>query len=140
MPQTKEQKARRKELDFINKDKIREQRKDYDLKNKDKIKEQKNAWYLENRDKMAIHNKEYNLKNHRQNTINQWIKQGKQGLICDDYDALYDYYISVKNCEICCVELTDGKPCNTRRAMDHSHSTGEFRNVLCNNCNIHLKE
>ena len=122
MPQTEEQKARRKELDFINRDKIREQ---------------KNAWYLENKDKTAVYNKEYKLKNHKKLTITRWKSRG---LISDDYDALYDYYISVKNCEICCVELTSGEKCKTRRAMDHDHKTGLFRNVLCDGCNLNLKE
>ncbi len=167
MPRTEEQKARRKELDLINKDKIREQqkayhlkhkdrqaiqRKAYDLKNKDRIflrnkaynlkykierALKKKARDLENKVKIDLYNKEYNLKNHKKLTITKWKILG---LICDNYESLYDHYISVKKCEICCVELTIGKQCKTRRAMDHSHSTGEFRNVLCNNCNLHLKE
>ena len=48
--------------------------------------------------------------------------------------------MSVKNCELCGVELTGGENKKTRRAMDHEHSTGEFRNVLCNYCNWNLKE
>lgn len=58
----------------------------------------------------------------------------KKGILLTDqfktYDELYDYYISVNNCEECDVSFDTCKRC-----LDHDHTTGYFRNVLCNGCN-----
>lgn len=63
------------------------------------------------------------------------------GMICpdDNWDIFYERLINTKNCELCNVELTSGGY-NTRttRCVDHSHITGIFRNIVCNNCNIRL--
>ena len=64
--------------------------------------------------------------------INDWKIRG---VINDDFDKLYDYYINCKYCEECEVELVEGNYGN-RRCLDHDHKTGEFRNVLCHGCNI----
>ena len=107
------------------------------LENKVKIDLYNKNYHLKNIDKINLRQREFYLENHSRFTIRKWKQRG---LISDDYDALYDYYISVKNCEICCVELTSGEKCKTRRAMDHDHKTGLFRNVLCDGCNLNLKE
>tara|TARA_R110000803_G_scaffold165902_1_gene229308 strand:- start:21 stop:467 length:447 start_codon:yes stop_codon:yes gene_type:complete len=60
------------------------------------------------------------------------------GVICDDWDKLYEKYINTKNCELCNIELTEGKNTNTRRSLDHNHYTGLVRNILCSNCNSKL--
>ena len=58
----------------------------------------------------------------------------KKGILLTDqfktYDELYDYYISVNNCEECGVSFDTCKKC-----LDHDHKTGYFRDVLCNSCN-----
>tara|TARA_R110000823_G_scaffold283566_1_gene401726 strand:- start:245 stop:673 length:429 start_codon:yes stop_codon:yes gene_type:complete len=66
-----------------------------------------------------------------------WVKHG---LIHNDIDELYEYYLNVKNCETCQIPLISGRynRSNTR-TMDHNHNTGEFRNVLCQRCNTRLK-
>ena len=104
-------------------------------------------YYLNNKKKAVAYSKQYRsdndydkqhyIKNHKRRTIDKWKRRG---LICDDYDALYDLYILATNCNICDVLLTTGKKCKTLRVMDHCHTTGEFRQFLCNNCNLNLKD
>ena len=55
---------------------------------------------------------------------------------CDDFDALYEYYINTTHCENCNIELVDGGNKADSRCLDHCHETGEFRNILCHSCNV----
>tara|TARA_R110002110_G_scaffold63876_2_gene177034 strand:+ start:242 stop:577 length:336 start_codon:yes stop_codon:yes gene_type:complete len=94
--------------------------------------------------------KEYNEKNKEQrkeyyktdagiksNRISRWKQSG---LKCDDIDSLYEHYLNCKNCENCNIELVWGNILPNRRCLDHSHTTGLFRNVLCNSCNVKRRE
>jgi len=56
----------------------------------------------------------------------------KTGLICDDYNALYETYIKTTECGHCKTEFTK----NNKRCMDHDHTTGLFRKIVCNRCNM----
>ena len=134
MVQTEEKKVYMTEYRKNNKDKIKEQGKEYNKEyrknNKEKIKEQGKEYRETNSDK---------IKEYRQTDVGKKgirISNWKQsGVICDDFDSLYEYYINCKNCENCAVELVDGNKLSNRRCLDHSHKTGLFRNVLCNTCN-----
>jgi hypothetical protein len=72
--------------------------------------------------------------------INQWKRQG---IITDDYDALYNHYLRTSYCDACRVELTyDRYPTATTKVVDHDHSITDapnFRNILCNSCNVKRK-
>ena len=61
-------------------------------------------------------------------------------VICDDWDALYEYYVNCWECENCGVELVEGHTALNKRCLDHCHITGKFRNVLCHYCNLLRKE
>lgn len=68
-------------------------------------------------------------------TISNWKRYG---LICregETYDDIYNYVMSVNNCELCNIELSNGASRYDCRCMDHNHETGYFRQVLCHNCN-----
>jgi hypothetical protein len=57
----------------------------------------------------------------------------KSGLIYDDYDELYDVYINTMECQHCQTEFTE----KNWRCLDHDHTTGLFRKIVCHRCNVH---
>lgn len=59
--------------------------------------------------------------------INNWKRRG----IIGDYEVLYTKYLNTDKCENCQIEFTETK----NKCLDHCHITGEFRFVLCRNCN-----
>tara|TARA_R110002012_G_C11316477_1_gene575256 strand:- start:44 stop:415 length:372 start_codon:yes stop_codon:yes gene_type:complete len=120
MPLTEAQKEAQKKYYEKNKDKKNKYTQEYREKNKELIKEY---------DKQRCQTKQYK----KNNLISEWKRRG---VINDDYDKLYDLYINTENCEECNIELVSGNVAKNRRCLDHCHKTGEFRNVLCNTCNI----
>ena len=69
-------------------------------------------------------------KYHKTYTKSSWKKNG---LIVseEDFESLYYMYIYATQCELCDKEFP-----NTRdRQMEHNHSNGEFRNIVCRSCN-----
>jgi len=119
-----------------NKEKYKEQQKEHYEKNKEKIKERHKEHYEKNKEYFKQYSKEYNQteKGIKSNRISKWKCRG---LICDNYDALYEHYLKTAYCDACKVELTyDKRTTATTKCMDHCHETGLFRNILCNLCNI----
>ena len=71
---------------------------------------------------------------HQGYTISNWQKRG---IICregENYKDLYYLVMSITNCELCNIELVNGN-CKNGRCLDHDHTTGFFRKVLCRGCN-----
>ena len=142
--------------------KNREKTKQYRLKNKGKGKEYRKEYYLNNKGKMNQQSKEYYLKNiektkeyHNKNRekLKEYYKEyrqtekGKktarisdwkrQGILCFDYDLLYQLYLKTTHCEYCECELN--KCSKSVKCLDHDHSiTDKFnvRGVICHICNI----
>ena len=57
----------------------------------------------------------------------------KRGIISNDWDILYQTYISTNNCNKCNILFDEG---THKRCLDHDHNTKLFRMVLCNRCNM----
>lgn len=56
------------------------------------------------------------------------------GLNMENFEEIYKRYTDAIFCDICeCVLEGNGR---NRKCMDHDHDTGEFRNVVCNYCNV----
>jgi hypothetical protein len=70
------------------------------------------------------------IKYHRYNTIYNWKQSG---LIYHDFDELYQTYINTLECQHCLKVFTSTKD----RCLDHCHTTGQFRKIVCHKCNIH---
>ena len=71
---------------------------------------------------------------HQGHTIRNWIKYGLILREGETYKGIYSFYMSVENCSLCNVKFNDDIH-NEKKAMDHDHATGYFRQVICNKCN-----
>ena len=66
--------------------------------------------------------------------IKGWKRYGlilKEG---ETYKDIYYYVMSIDNCQLCSVKFND-EVYSEKRCMDHDHSSGYFRQVLCMKCN-----
>ena len=64
---------------------------------------------------------------------NKW--KGR-GLNMVNFEEIYKRYQDAIFCDICeCVLNVEGDY-NSKKCLDHDHETGEFRNVVCNYCNV----
>lgn len=89
---------------------------DYYVRNRERILAKSKAWYAANRDR-------------RRKTLRTWNLATKYNMTPEQFDALL---LSQGN--VCAI-------CSSRRksmCVDHSHSTGEVRGILCRSCNAML--
>ena len=122
-------------MDSKQKQAIRSKR--YYEKNKLKMKENAKLWRENNQEQYLLYLKNYRdtEKSTKGRRIGHWKNRG---VICDDWNVLYDKYINTSNCEKCGILLTyDKKQTKTTKHLDHDHNTGLFRNILCMVCNTH---
>tara|TARA_R110000765_G_scaffold81333_1_gene159082 strand:- start:1053 stop:1334 length:282 start_codon:yes stop_codon:yes gene_type:complete len=87
------------------------------------------------KEELAVYMKEWHQseKGKKCHRISRWKNMG---IICDDYEALYEKYLATFNCEDCERVLTEDKRMtSTTRCQDHDHVTGLPRGVVCNACN-----
>jgi len=120
---------------YKDKEKQKKTKQKYYEKNKKEILERQQKYYGENKEKIKKTQQKYDQTEEGKKSyrIRRWKRMK---VICDDWDALYEYYINCWECENCGVELIEGNYGNNKRVLDHCHKTGKFRNVLCNSCNV----
>ena len=110
------------------------------MPNKDpqKKKAYSKQYEINRRAKKKLYNNEYMKRPdyHKQNTISSWRHYGVIETEYYTFDELYEAYLYCSECEECGVELTTGKRCSTSKCLDHDHTTGLFRNILCMCCNV----
>lgn len=71
----------------------------------------------------------YYLNNKKRLLFKIW----KQAGLIGDYELIWNIYINTSHCDKCGV-LLQGRG-NNKKCMDHCHTTGKFRNILCHKCN-----
>lgn len=77
---------------------------------------------------MEITNKRYGTPEYKYDRIYEWKTNG---VIHDDFDALFQQYINTTHCNHCAKQFKDTRD----RHLDHDHTTGLFRKIVCNGCN-----
>lgn len=114
-----------------------EKRREYDrLRSQtEKRKQQKRESIIRNKDSIEIYQRKYmkeygkTEKGKRVNKTKSWKHMGVKG----DLNELYDIWLNASECENCGCILNE---CfSSRKCLDHCHITGNFRNILCHNCN-----
>lgn len=79
-------------------------------------------------DYQRVHNK--TPEGVRTRVVAIWKYRGVIGNLHKYYD---DVYLPETNCHVCEKEFKSRRD----KCMDHSHTTGKIRQVLCVNCNVH---
>lgn len=105
--------------------------------NKAKYAAKSKAWRMANPEKARANRKRYYEENKETSLeYSKWYSLNKKfSLSKEQYKLLLEKQKHV--CAIC------GKGCTKALAVDHCHTTGKVRGLLCNNCNRgigHLKE
>lgn len=78
---------------------------------------------------MEITHKKFGTSRYKSLIINQWKYKG---VIHDDLNALFQQYINTTQCQHCAKIFKSTRD----RHLDHDHTTGKFRMIVCHKCNV----
>ena len=124
-----------------NKEQMLNKMKEYRETHKEERKEHQKEYYVKNYDKVREQQKKYSVEYRKTDAYkkSQRLRKWKlRGVVCEDWNALYDLYVNCWKCQNCDCDLIEGNYGNNKRCLDHDHKTGLFRNILCNTCNIKI--
>ena len=105
--------------------------------NQDRIKAYQKQWKAENAEKVSEYNiayqAEYRLKEDKQ--FETWVRSLRRNyrLTPDQFNSMWDNQDG--RCAICEVEMKPRGRDLESACVDHNHSTGEVRALLCRRCN-----
>lgn len=112
-------------------EKKKEYQKEYYLRNKEKLKEYRTNWYYENRELGIERSRIWAEKNRDRRKHN--ILKSSHNITLEDYNKMFE------NQDGCC------KICGRHQSIlkkplfvDHCHTTGKIRGLLCGSCNSSL--
>ena len=107
--------------------------KQYYQRTADKRRARYKVYYQKVREKKLAANKDWMAKNKAYRKEYAWelLLKNKYGITPSDYDTLYKSQNGC--CAICGIHQTELKK---RLYVDHDHSTGKVRALLCVNCNM----
>ncbi len=117
--------------------------------------EYQRAWRAKNRDRDREKNRLRSQRHYHSEYMRRWRKKNRDKIAASDRRRLLKKYgltsadyermviAQQNNCAICRRSATELKPRNSktkylRLDVDHCHSTGKVRSLLCNNCNAIL--
>ena len=122
-----------------NKAKCKESHKKWCENNPEKLKEGKRQWVINNYERVNEIRKKWESNNLEKSYKSHKIASWKYNGLIGNYEEIFDRFINTNNCDLCDVVLTtDRFNTKTTKSMEHSHITGELRNIVCHSCNIKL--
>ena len=127
-----------------NRELLREKNKLYRKNNPDKVKESNNNWIKNNRDKVNAKAKRYRDKQPTKikELWDSWYENNKERVKFNKIKRVYDITKEQYNdmlqqqnncCAICSVSAESQR--DKTLVIDHCHSTGKIRGLLCHSCN-----
>lgn len=109
--------------------------------NPEKLREQSRQSYRKHKEKRAVTRQLFLSTENGQRKTKSWKMQGRYGITLDDYNDMRNEQRYC--CAICGgheTEVPKGNSKSNERALhvDHCHTTGIIRGLLCTNCNTML--
>ena len=120
-----------KEYCIKNKDILSKKKKEYRIKNKDILSKKKKEYYFKNKEHILARVKNWSLNNKDRVRENQ-LKR--------DYNLTLDQYNKMFTDQKGCCKICDRHQSKLSKVLgvDHNHTTGKIRGLLCNSCNTNI--
>ena len=122
-----------------NKEKHKEYSKIHYQKNKEKRNKQSAEWAKNNREKCVKSSMKSHAKNPKSTFKAKWKNRGLLWDTEEEFNTIWDKYINTDNCSNCNLVFGEHDILKlTKKCMDHDHTNGKFRSILCSYCNLYV--